>query len=64
LIYDNIDKWPIYLKDSNPGALEKALDCMAIFLDKANPNLLVEQQNAIIPVLVEKCVGHAKVPVK
>mmetsp|Transcript_34357 Transcript_34357/g.52650 ORF Transcript_34357/g.52650 Transcript_34357/m.52650 type:complete len:86 (-) Transcript_34357:6614-6871(-) len=31
---DHVDKWNIYLKDTNPGALEKVLDCLAAFLKK------------------------------
>mgnify|MGYP001084769841 CR=1 FL=1 len=64
LICDHLDKWNLYLKDSNPGALEKALNALTIWLDKINPGLLVENQNAIIPTLVEKCIGHAKPVVK
>ena len=59
-----VDKWPLFLKDANPGALEKALDAMAVFLDKIHPNTLVEYQNTMIPMLVEKCIGHMKPVVK
>jgi hypothetical protein len=30
------------LKDSNPGALEKALTCLNAFLDKIHPSLIGE----------------------
>jgi hypothetical protein len=34
-------EWKVYLKDSNPGALEKALCCLEVFLDKIHPSILV-----------------------
>lgn len=52
------------MKDSNPGALEKALDCFLIFLDKIHPSILVPNQNDIINMLTEKCFGHAKPVIK
>jgi len=54
----------VYLKDSNPGALEKALTCLEAFVDKIHKSLLVESQNDIINMLVEKCLGHAKPIIK
>ena len=54
----------IYLKDINPGALEKALTCLNAFLDKIHKSLIVEHQNKILAMLVEKCLGHAKPVIK
>lgn len=56
--------WKEYLKDSNPGALEKALNCLESFLDKIHPSILIEFQNEILSVLVEKCFDHAKAVIK
>ena len=53
------------MKDSNPGALEKALTCFLAFIDKINKVLItVESKNAIINMLVEKCIGHMKPVIK
>jgi hypothetical protein len=54
----------VILKDSNPGALEKALDCLLVFLDKIHQSILIPYQNSIINLLVEKCIGHAKPNIK
>ena len=35
-------EWPVYLKDSNPGALEKALVTLNAFLDKVHASIIVE----------------------
>ena len=61
---EHADQWKTYLKDSNPGALEKALTCLEAFLDKIHPSLLEESQNSILSHLVEKCLGHAKPVIK
>lgn len=62
---DHIGSWKDYLKDSNPGALEKALRCLQAFLDKIHPSLIDEtSQNNILSLLVEKCLGHAKPVIK
>lgn len=61
---DHVGSWKDYLKDSNPGALEKALVCLQAFVDKIHKDLLPENQNAIISMLVEKCIGHAKPVIK
>ena len=37
---------------------------MQAFLDKVNKNLVVEAQNDIIKMLVEKCIGHMKPNIK
>ena len=52
------------MKDSNPGALEKALNCFECFLDKIHKSILAEAQNGILMMLVEKCLGHAKPVIK
>lgn len=52
------------MKDSNPGALEKCLDCFNAFLNKVHASIMVEHQNGIINLLVEKCMGHAKPVIK
>ena len=61
---DHVDQWKVYLKDVNPGALEKALTCLEAFLDKIHKSLLVEHQNGILALLVEKGLGHAKPIIK
>ena len=57
---DHSAQWKLYLKDANPGALEKCLDCFLAFLDKVHPSIMIEHQNGIINMLVEKCMGHVK----
>ena len=61
---DYSSDWKKYLADSNPGSLEKCLDALTLFIDKADPKLVVVYQNEIIKVLIEKCVGHAKPTIK
>jgi hypothetical protein len=56
--------WKEILKDSNPGALEKALTCLEKFLAKCRSTLILDYQNNIINSLVEKCFGHAKPVIK
>ena len=34
IFYDHVDKWKDYLKDANPGSLEKVLECLTQFLNK------------------------------
>jgi hypothetical protein len=60
---DHCNLWKTYLKDSNPGALEKALCAMAAWVDKIHKDILTACQNELITILVEKCIGHAKIPV-
>ena len=57
-------EWKVYLKDSNPGALEKALNCLEVFLDKIHASILVPNKNDILNMLVEKCLGHDKPVIK
>jgi len=61
---DHASSWKDYLKDSNPGALEKALTCLEAFVDKCHKSILAENQNPIISMLIEKCLGHAKPVIK
>jgi hypothetical protein len=56
--------WGKYLTDNNPGALEKALNCMLVFLDRIHKDLLSENQNSMITTIVEKCITHMKPVVK
>jgi hypothetical protein len=61
----HMSQWKVYLKDSNPGALEKCLTCLSAFLGKVHKALItVDSQNDIINMLVEKCLGHAKPVIK
>jgi len=57
-------EFKVYLKDVNPGALEKCLTCLNAFLDKVHKTIISEAQNDIISMLVEKCLGHAKPVIK
>ena len=62
---DHVDKWKIYLKDTNPGALEKALGCLENFLKKIQAKVLLDSQNGIITILCEKMLfTHAKPGIK
>ena len=57
----HIGQWKVYLKDNNPGALEKALNCFNIFIDKISKSVLTaEDVNPILTMLVEKCLTHMK----
>jgi hypothetical protein len=42
LFKEHAPQWKIYLKDSNPGALEKALTCLNAFIDKCHKSILAE----------------------
>ena len=61
---NSVDKFKIYFKDSNPGALEKSLDCFEAFLKKVDPKIIGEEFNPILAMMIEKCIGHAKPAVK
>jgi hypothetical protein len=56
--------WKKYLADANPGSLEKCLDALEVFINRADPRIVASAQNDIIKVLIEKCVGHAKPTIK
>lgn len=53
-----------FLKDSNPGALEKALDCLKACLEKIRKQTLGEEPPGLLAILIEKCVGHVKPTIK
>jgi len=53
-----------YLQEANPGALEKALDALALFIDKADPKTVSTFMSDIIKNLIEKCIGHMKPSVR
>ena len=60
-----ISEWKVYLKDNNPGALEKALNCFNIFIDKIHKSIMTpEDVNPILSMLVEKCLTHMKPVIK
>jgi hypothetical protein len=61
---DHCDLWKNYLNDNNPGALEKCLDALLVFLDKADPKIVAASKNEMIKALVEKCLTHAKASIK
>jgi hypothetical protein len=61
---DHCGSWKKYLSDINPGALEKCLDALEAFIDKADPRVVTGSQNDIIKILIEKCIGHAKPTIK
>ena len=52
------------MKDSNPGALEKALICLEAFLMKIKNTVMVEHQNDLLNIITDKCLGHAKPTIK
>lgn len=56
--------WKKYLADANPGSLEKCLDALETFINRADPRLVASSQNDIIKILIEKCVGHMKPTIK
>ena len=60
-VREHLPQWKVYLKDNNPGALEKALNCFNIFIDKVHKSLLsAEDVNGILSLLIEKCLTHMK----
>lgn len=61
----HVDQWKVYLKDTNPGALEKALDCLISFLNKVQAKVLLDSQNGIIQIIIEKMLlTHARPGIK
>jgi hypothetical protein len=61
----HVDMWKVYLKDNNPGALEKILTCLEAFLDKADKNIIpTDSKNGILGMLIEKGLGHMKPIIK
>lgn len=61
---DHASSWKKYLADANPGSLEKCLDALEVFINRADPKLVASCQNEIIKVLIDKCIGHAKAVIK
>ena len=61
---DHCGNWKKYLVDANPGSLEKCLDALNAYIDKADPKLVAVSQNDVIKTLIEKCLGHAKPTIK
>jgi hypothetical protein len=37
---DHSGSWKKYLNDNNPGSLEKCIDSMQVFIDKADPKII------------------------
>ena len=64
LFSENGPCWKKYLGDINPGSLEKCLEALMVFIDKADPSTVAASQNDIIKVLIEKCNNHAKPIIK
>lgn len=64
LFSENGPSWKKYLADINPGSLEKCLEALMAFIDKADPGIVAACQNDIIKVLIEKCNNHAKPVIK
>jgi hypothetical protein len=60
LLYDHADAFKIYLKDSNPGALEKAVDWYIEFVKKANSSIIGDSKTETIDLLVSKSISHLK----
>ena len=61
----HVDQFKVYLKDTNPGALEKCLDCLVNFLNKIQAKVLLDAQNRIIQIIIEKMLlTHAKPGIK
>ena len=49
-----------YLKDSNPGALEKAVECFAEFAKKADKDIISELIAAYVDLVITKSISHLK----
>ena len=60
LIYDHADGFKKYLADSNPGALEKAVDCYIEFVKKASKSIISDMQGTTIELLISKSISHLK----
>ena len=61
---NHVDKWPKYLLEPNPGAMEKVLDCFHVYIDKCSPALLTSIQDKIYAPMMDKCLGAAKATLK
>ena len=47
-------KWPTYLVEPNPGAMEKVLECFHVYIDKCDMHLLSSIQNSIYAPMIDK----------
>lgn len=61
---EHSSKWPKYLLEPNPGALEKVLDCFQAYIDKCDPAILTSVQDKIYLPVLDKCLGAAKPTLK
>ena len=57
-------KWPTYLVEPNPGAMEKVLECFHVYIDKCDMHFLSSIQNSIYAQMIDKCLGAAKPSLK
>ena len=64
LMHEHSDKWPKYLVDPNPGALEKVIECFQTYIDKCDPPILANIQDKIYMPMLDKCMGAAKPTIK
>lgn len=64
VFFNHAASWKKYIGDINPGSLEKCLDALTWFIDKADAKIVAGAQNDIIKTLIEKCMGHAKPTIK
>ncbi len=57
---EHSSKWPNYLVEPNPGALEKVLECFNAYIDKCDPAILTAVQDKIYLPILDKGLGAAK----
>ena len=57
-------KWPKYLMEPNPGAMEKVLECFHTYIDKCAPQILTAMQDKIYAPMMDKCLGAVKANLK
>jgi hypothetical protein len=60
LLYDHSEGFNGFLKDSNPGALEKAVDLYIEFIKKADNSIVNNMKSATIDLLISKSISHLK----
>lgn len=61
---DYATKWPEILQDNNASCLEKALEAMQTWLNKASQELVSDFQYGLLKALTEKCISHTKANIK